>query len=154
MKPLDEQFAESLHLVAHAWRTELDRRLRPSGFTHSRWLLLLHLSRHDGCTHCELAQHMGIEAATLVRQVDHMEHEGLLKRCVSEIDRRVKHLHLSATGKKAVELIRSHAAELRKEILSGSSKEDIGTALDVLQNIRDKLTKNSQLKEQGNGTNQ
>jgi MarR family transcriptional regulator for hemolysin len=142
MKPLDEQFVESLHLVAHAWRIELDRRLRPSGFSHSRWLLLLHLSRHDGCTHRELAQHMGIEAATLVRQVDHMEHEGLLKRCGSETDRRVKHLHLSAAGKKAVEHIRSHAAELRKEILSGSGKDDIGTALDVLHSIREKLTGN------------
>ncbi len=139
MKTLDEQFAESLHMVAHAWRTELDRRLRPLGFSHSRWLLLLHLSRHDGCTHCELAQHMGIEAATLVKQVDHMEQEGLLKRCVSETDRRVKHLYLSAAGKKAVELIRSNAAELRKEILAGSSDEDIQTALDVLQNIRSKL---------------
>ena len=142
MKPLDEQFAESLHQVAHAWRTELDLRLRPSGFSHSRWLLLLHLSRHDGCTHRVLAQHMGIEAATLVRHVDHMEHEGLLKRCGSETDRRVKHLFLSAAGKKAVEHIRSHAAELRREILSGSSKEEIGTALQVFQCIRDKLARN------------
>ncbi len=141
MKPLDEQFAESLHLVAHAWRIELDRRLRPSGFSHSRWLLLLHLSRHDGCTHRELAQHMGIEAATLVRQVDHMEQQGLLRRCVSETDRRVKHLCLSAAGKKAVEHIRSNAAELRKELLSGSSNESIGTALEVLFNIREKLAK-------------
>jgi MarR family transcriptional regulator for hemolysin len=142
MKPLHEQFAESLHLVAHAWRTELDRRLRPSGFSHSRWLLLLQLSRHDGCTHRELAQHMGIEAATLVRLVDSMEQEGLLKRCGSETDRRVKHLNLSAAGKKAVEHIRSHAAELRKEILSGSSKGDIGTCIEVLGSIRNRLTKN------------
>lgn len=141
MKPLDEQFAETLHLVAHAWRTELDRRLRPLGFSHSRWLLLLHLSRHDGCTHCELAQHMGIEAATLVKQVDHMEQEGLLKRCGSETDRRVKHLYLSPDGKKAVESIRTNAAELRKEIMEGSSKEDIGNAITVLQNVRDKLAR-------------
>jgi MarR family transcriptional regulator, transcriptional regulator for hemolysin len=142
MKPLHEQFAESLHVVAHAWRNELDRRLRPLGFSHSRWLLLLHLSRHDGCTHRELAQHMGIEAATLVRQVDHMEHEGLLKRSGSQTDRRVKHLHLSPAGKKAVERIRSNAADLRKEILSGSSKKDISIALEVLHGIRDKLAKN------------
>lgn len=143
MKPLDEQFSESLHQVAHAWRTELDRRLRPLGFSHSRWLLLVHLSRHDGCTHCELAQHMGIEAATLVKQVDHMEQEGLLKRCTSETDRRVKHLQLTSPGKKAVEHIRSSAAELRKELLSVVSNEDISIALGVLQNIRDKLAKNT-----------
>jgi MarR family transcriptional regulator for hemolysin len=139
MKPLDEQFAESLHQVAHAWRNELSRRLRPRGFSHSSWLLLIHLSRNDGCTHRELAQSMGIEAATLVRLVDHMEQEGLLKRHGSETDRRVKHLLLSAAGKKAVEQIRSSAAELRKEILAGSGKEDIGIALNVLQSIRNKL---------------
>jgi MarR family transcriptional regulator for hemolysin len=141
MKPLDEQLAESLHLVAHGWRTELDRRLRPLGFSHSRWLLLLHLSRHDGCTHCELAQHMGIEAATLVKQVDHMELEGLLKRCTSETDRRVKHLQLSAAGKKAVERIRSNASELRHEILGEFSKEEISTTIKVLHSIQNKLAK-------------
>ena len=140
MKTLDEQFAESLHMVAHTWRTELDRRLRPLGFSHSRWLLLLHLSRHDGCTHCELAQYMGIEAATLVKQVDHMEQEGLLKRCGSETDRRVKHLQLSAEGKKAVEIIRSNASRLRQEILAGTSEKEIATTIGVLQNIRSKLS--------------
>ncbi|KAF0202703.1 MAG: MarR family transcriptional regulator transcriptional regulator for [Gallionellaceae bacterium] len=139
MKSLNEQFSESMFLVNHAWRTELDRRLRPLGFSHSRWLLLLHLSRHDGCTHRELAQHMGIEAATLVRSVDHMEQEGLLKRCGSETDRRVKHLHLSDAGKKVVEEIRSYAADLRKEVLAGLSQAEIKTALDVLNNIRSKL---------------
>lgn len=136
-----EKFAESLHLAQHAWRNELDRRLRPQGFSHSRWLLLLHLSRHDGCTHCELAHHMGIEAATLVKQVDHMEQEGLLKRCGSETDRRVKHLHLSAAGKKAVERIRSSAAELRHELLSGMSREQIEIATGVMLGIREKLSR-------------
>lgn len=139
MKSLNEQFAESLYLTNHAWRTALDRRLRPLGFSHSRWLLLLHLSRNDGCTHRELAQSMGIEAATLVRLVDHMEKERLLKRCGSETDRRVKHLRLSEAGRSVVENIRSYAAELRKEVLAGLSQSEIKTALDVLNNISGKL---------------
>jgi len=138
-KSLNEQFSESMFLVTHAWRNELDRRLRPLGFSHSRWLMLLHLSRNDGCTHSELAQSMGIEAATLVKLVDHMEQEGLLKRCASETDRRVKHLRLSEAGKVVVEEIRSYAADLRKEVLSGLSQSEIKIALDVLNNIRGKL---------------
>lgn len=139
MKTLNEQFSESLFMSMHAWRIELDRRLRPLGFSHSRWLLLLHLSRNDGCTHRELAQSMGIEAATLVRLVDHMEREGLLRRRGSETDRRVKHLHLSDAGKKAVVNIRSYAADLRAEVLAGLSPAEIKTALGVLNNIRSKL---------------
>lgn len=141
MKSMDEQFAESVHMLAHAWRTELDRRLRPLGFSHSRWLLLLHLSRHDGCTHQQLAQHMGIEAPTLVKLVDHLEKEDLLRRCVSETDRRVKHLYLSDTGKQVVVDIRSNAAELRKDILSDTSKEELQITYAVLQRIRERLAR-------------
>jgi MarR family transcriptional regulator for hemolysin len=86
-----------------------------------------------------LAHHIGIEAASLVRLVDHMEKEGLLKRCGSETDRRVKHLHLSDAGKKVVTEIRSYAAELRKEVLDGLSQTEIQTAFNVLNNIRSKL---------------
>lgn len=139
MKSMDEQFAESVHMLAHAWRTELDRRLRPLGFSHSRWLLLLHLSRNDGCTHQQLAQHMGIEAPTLVKLVDHLEKEGLLRRCVSKTDRRVKHLYLSDAGKQVVVDIRSNAAELRKDILSDTSKEELQITYAVLQRIRERL---------------
>ncbi len=139
MKSLNEQFAESMFLTTHAWRTALDRQLRPLGFTLSRWLLLLHLSRNDGCTHRELAQSMGIEAATLVRLVDHMEKDGLLSRCHSETDRRVKHLRLSDAGNAAVLNIRSCASDLRAQLLAGLSQAEIQTALNVTNHIRNKL---------------
>jgi MarR family transcriptional regulator for hemolysin len=82
---------------------------------------------------------MEIEAATLVKLVDHMEKEGLLKRCASETDRRVKHLRLSEEGKKVVEEIRSYTSELRKEVLFGLTQPEIKSALEVLNNIRSKL---------------
>jgi MarR family transcriptional regulator for hemolysin len=139
MKSLDEQFAEALHLAAHGWRTELDSRLRPLGYSRSRWMVLLHISRHDGISSRLLSERLGIEAATLVRLVDRMEVEGLLQRRASEIDRRVKHLHLSAAGLKEVERIWASASDLRKEILDGLSKAEIKTTLDVLQKVRGKL---------------
>lgn len=139
MKPLDEQFTESLYLINHAWRTELDRRLRPLGFSHSRWLLLLHLSRRDGCTHSELAQSMGIEAATLVRAVDHMEHAGLIARRASDTDRRVKHLQLTPRGSAMVTTIRTYSDGLRSELLQGLDQDKLGVAVDVLHAIRHRL---------------
>lgn len=139
MKALNERFAESMFLTTHAWRIALDRQLRPRGFTLSRWTLLLHLSRNDGCTHKELAQSMGIEAATLVRLVDSMEKDGMLKRSGSKTDRRVKHLHLSETGLASVEEIRACAADLRNQLLSGLSHDEIENALHVMNAIREKL---------------
>jgi MarR family transcriptional regulator, transcriptional regulator for hemolysin len=139
MKAVDEQFAEALHLAAHSWRTVLDRRLRPLGYSRSRWMVLLQVSRHDGISHRVLSERLGIEAATLVRLVDRMEKEGLLRRRASETDRRVKHLHLSPAGRKEVERIWASAANLRKEILSGLSKDEINITLKIMQQIRSKL---------------
>ena len=139
MKTLDEQFAEALHLAAHGWRTALDRRLRPLGYSRSRWMALLHVSRNDGISHRELAERLGIEAPTLVRLIDRMEGEGLLKRCASETDRRVKHLHLSEAGRKEVQRIHDSAADLRRELLSELSDAEINATLNILQGIRAKL---------------
>ncbi len=139
MKAPDEEFAESLHLAAHGWRTALDRRLRPLGYSRSRWMVLLHVSLKDGISHRELADRLGIEAPTLVRLVDRMESEGLLQRRASETDRRVKHLHLSPAGRKEVERIRATAAEVRTEALSGLDRAQLNIAFEVLRKIRSKL---------------
>jgi MarR family transcriptional regulator, transcriptional regulator for hemolysin len=139
MKELDERFSEALHQTAHSWRITLDRRLRPLGYSRSRWMVLLHISRQDAITHRELAERLGIEAPTLVRLIDRMEKEGLLMRRASETDRRVKHLHLTVSGHKEVERIWASATNLRREILSEISKKDIDTTLEVLQKIRAKL---------------
>ena len=141
MKSQDELFAESLHLAAHGWRIALDRRLRPLGYSRSRWMVLLHVSLKDGISHRELADRLGIEAPTVVRLVDRMEAEGLISRLASETDRRVKHLHLTPAGRKEVERIRTSAAEVRKMALAGLNKTEIDATLDVLQKIRATLEK-------------
>lgn len=135
----DEEFAESLHLAAHGWRIALDRRLRPLGYSRSRWMVLLHVSLKDGISHRDLAERLGIEAPTLVRLVDRMEAEGLLNRRPCETDRRVKQLHLSPAGLKEVERIRAIALEVRREVLSGMDMAELSTALKILKNIRVKL---------------
>ncbi|HEY5994336.1 MAG TPA: MarR family transcriptional regulator [Gallionellaceae bacterium] len=139
MKALDEQFAESLHLAAHGWRIALDRRLRPLGYSRSRWMVLLHVSLKDGISHRELADRLGIEAPTLVRLVDRMEGEGLISRRASEVDRRVKHLHLSPAGRKEVARIRASAAEVRMEALAGLDQAEISATLKILKKIRTTL---------------
>lgn len=143
MKAQDEEFAEALHLAAHGWRIAVDRRLRPLGYSRSRWMVLLHVSLKEGINHRELAERLGIEAPTLVRLVDRMEAEQLLHRRASETDRRVKQLHLSPAGRQEVERIRAVAAEIRREALSGLDRAEINVALHVLKKIRSTLEGNS-----------
>lgn len=139
MKAQEELFAETLHLAAHGWRTALNRRLRPLGYSRSRWMVLLYISRNEAIPHRELAERLGIEPPTLVRLVDRMEADGLLERRADESDRRIKRLHLSPEGHREVDRIRACAADMRKELLAGLDKTEIGVTLEVLQKIRAKL---------------
>lgn len=135
----EEIFVESLHQTSHGWGIALDRRLRPLGFSRSKWMILLHLSREDGMIHRTLAERLGIESATLVRLIDKMETEGILARRASETDRRVKHLHLTPSGIETAKRVKAQAIELRKKLLSEIDPNELAVAIAVLSNIRTKL---------------
>lgn len=136
---LEEQFAEVLHRAAHGWRTALDRRLRPHGLSRSTWMILLHVSREAGITQSALAERLGIEAPTLVRQLDRMEREGILLRRSIPSDRRIKQLLLTESGQEIVGRIWENAAILRSEILHDLPVDELEITLRTLQRIRSKL---------------
>jgi MarR family transcriptional regulator for hemolysin len=135
----EEKFVEALHMTSHSWGIALDRRLRPLGFSRSKWLIFLHLSREDGLTHSALAERIGIEPATLVRLIDKMEIEGVVMRKASEIDRRIKHLHLTPTGIETAKRVKAQAIDLRKKLLSEIDPQQLEITLNTLSLIRKKL---------------
>lgn len=139
----EEKFVEALHTTSHNWGIALDRRLRPLGFSRSKWLILLHLSREDGMIHSALAERIGIEAATLVRLIDKMEIEGIVIRNTSETDRRIKHLHLTPAGIETAKRVKAQAIDLRKKLLSEIDPQQLEITLNTLSLIRKKLESTS-----------
>ena len=139
----EEKFVAALHMTSHDWGVALDRRLRPLGFSRSRWMILLHLSRQDGIVHSVLAERMGIESATLVRLIDKMESEGLVIRNTSETDRRIKHLHLTNSGIETAKRVKAQAIDLRKKLLSEIDPQQLENTLNTLSLIRKKLESTS-----------
>ena len=67
--------------LAKRWRWCLDRRLRGTGLTQARWSALLQLARGgEGMTQNRLAEHIGIEAASLVPLLDSLVRAWLVER--------------------------------------------------------------------------
>ncbi|HRP77466.1 MAG TPA: MarR family transcriptional regulator [Aquamicrobium sp.] len=134
-----EQLAIELGRVHRQWRKRLDERLKETGLTQARWLVLLHLSRTGPISQRDLAELLGVEGPTLVRVLDRLEQQGLVERHASGEDRRVKRVHLADAARPVLAEIASIAAALRRELLANLADEELRTAWKVLKDIGDRL---------------
>jgi MarR family transcriptional regulator, transcriptional regulator for hemolysin len=136
---LAEDFSQLLHMTAHDWRTALDRRLRPMGLSRATWMLLSYVRKLDGPNQTELALHLGLEGASVVRLVDRLEREGLVERR-GGVDRRVKTIHFTARGEALSAEIGRVAATLRGELFRTIPEKELAQARALLQQLRKRLS--------------
>ena len=136
------EFAITLGKVSRRWRTRLDERLRHTGLTQARWIVLLQLSRDGSLSQRELAERVGVEGPTLVRVLDRLERQGLVARRACGEDRRVKKIVLTKAAAPVLDEITSISGQLRKELLGDIPADDLANALQVLKTISDRLESN------------
>ena len=134
-----EPFTRSLISSARMWRRYLDLVFRDLELSQARWSVLFELSQNEEVTQVELARTLGIEAATLVRQLDGLEDAGLIERRPSATDRRAKTLHLTKAAYPLIEKMEEMSATSRTEILEGISQQDLRIATIVLSRITARL---------------
>lgn len=136
-----EEFALELGRVSRRWRARLDERLRHTGLTQARWIVLLQLSQAGAISQRELAERVGVEGPTLVRVLDRLEEQGLVARRASDADRRVRSIHLTDSAKPLLAEIQRIADALRRELLADVPVNNLAGALAVLKTIATGLEK-------------
>jgi MarR family transcriptional regulator, transcriptional regulator for hemolysin len=144
---LTRNFGFILNDVARLLRTAFDRRVKSLGLTRSQWWVLNHLYRNDGVTQSELADILEVEKATLGRLLDRLEAKGWVRRESHADDRRAKRVFLTDEVEPALKAMRTAAAELRRDALTGLSVDDQGRFVDALLAIKANLSRPD------NGTN-
>ena len=137
---LHSEVPRRLAVIHRRWRARLDERLRQTGLTQSRWQLLLAVSKADGgLLQHELAERVGIDASTLVRQLDVLQRDGLIVREPVAGDRRAKLVQLAVGAEPLLEKITAVAETLRDEILKEIPQDDLATTVSVLRRISERL---------------
>lgn len=130
------QFPFSVSRIARRWRKLLDERLKDLGVTQARWSTMVALHRGgEGVTQRELAELMSIENPTLVRLLDNLESQQLIKRRPCEQDRRARRLHLTEHGESFIKKLDERAEGLREQLLSGITEDELATCMDVFERI-------------------
>ncbi|MBV1867216.1 MAG: MarR family transcriptional regulator [Marinosulfonomonas sp.] len=133
------EFTNDLARVARRWRTRLDKRFRELGLTQARWMALWVLSRSGPMTQRDLAEQLGIEGPTLVRQLDGLEKQGLIERRSDDQDRRLKWIHLTDSAAPLLTEMADETEEIRRDVLADIRPEDLQVAQQVLSAIALKL---------------
>ncbi len=136
---LSRNFGFLLNDVARLMRTAYDRRIRKLGLTRAQWWVLTHLYRGNGVSQTELADILEIEKPTLGRLLDRLEAKGWVRREHDASDRRVWRVHLTDEVEPALRTMRTIAAELRRDALTGISAAERERFVDTLLAIKENL---------------
>ena len=110
---------------------------RATGMPASRFALmrLLAVSEADvGVS--DLARRLGINPAAVTRQVQELEHEGLIRRRADRKDGRRSHVMLSQKGRRLFEEIHARTHELERSLSSVLGAEEMRNAAMVLAKLR------------------
>lgn len=126
--------------LARKWRQAFNLELSKTGLTETTFAPLIRLDLEgDGITQVELASRLGLDASSLVRQVDLLERRGLILRKIDPRDRRLRRICLTEGGRMEVLRIRQQLALVDAQILAGFAPADVAVMMDRIAQIDTRL---------------
>ncbi len=138
-RPVNPQleFVRECVLLGRRWRAHYDERLKTTGLTMARASVLYWLDEMpDLTTQRELADMVGIEGPTLVRQLHALEAKGLIERVAIPGDRRAKGIRLTPLAMPFVEQIHELNARLSEECFGKLDRRRLASATGLVHDAR------------------
>lgn len=132
---LRSDVTNELATASRKMRTGFDALVRTRGLTLARARALMLLARHPGISQTELAGLLEIENPTVVRLLDGLEKQGLIRRTPAETDRRVKRIDLTEAAEDQVDEIEDLAEVMRSTMARGIPEADLTVTLKVLRRM-------------------
>jgi len=115
----------------------MDRRLKGLGVSQASWMSIAAVAKAQRpLSQSDLADHLGVEGATMVSMIDRLVKAGLVLREPSKEDRRVKRVVLTEAGNRVFETVKTEAAALRKELLAGIQPAKLESATELLEQLQ------------------
>jgi DNA-binding MarR family transcriptional regulator len=109
--------------------------LRPLELEPGEFALLRAVSANEGEAQNALAEQLHISPSWMVTIVDELEKRGLLERRPHARDRRIRNLHLTATGKKLLKQAERRARRFDAQVVGPLSEAEILELLELLDRV-------------------
>lgn len=128
--------------ISRSWRRHIDAALQPYGLTEATWSPLVWIGRASSPpSQSRLAAMMGLERSAVVRLIDKLEDNGMVRRQPVAQDRRSWNLVLTDKGQDVARKVETVTAEIRERVLQGIAAQDIAVTTGTLSVIAAALEK-------------
>lgn len=107
-----------IHKASLLFKHEGSQKLAPLNLQGFHFAALLIIETDPNTSQIQVCTETGVDKATMVKTIDHLEDLKLVERVESKNDRRVKYLHLTKKGKLVLEKAKVIRAQYEKEFLS------------------------------------
>lgn len=132
------QLSSGLLCAGRQWQRLADHRLQPLGISVACAMPLLMIQRAGGgIRQVTLAQQLGMEGPSLVRLLDKLCQDGLVRRENDTSDRRAKLLWLTDAGAALVVELEQVLIGLREEVFGALEEHELRTVLKLWQLLAD-----------------
>jgi MarR family transcriptional regulator, transcriptional regulator for hemolysin len=141
---LDERFENALRNTAMAWRQAADRRLRRLGVNRVGWMTIAAaMQARSPLSQSILADGLAISHASMVKIIDCLVKNGLVKRESSAADRRLKRVVVTEAGAHLYFLLRDEVAAVRRQLLAIVEPEYLVQLTELLEKLQEPLRPSS-----------
>jgi DNA-binding MarR family transcriptional regulator len=124
-----------LHDASRLLRKRFEARAAGYGLSSAQWRLLVRVFKEEGVAQARLAEILEVEPISVSRLLDRMEEAGLVERRADAADRRVKTIFLTDRTRPIFGEMRSVAADVFEQALTGLSAEERRATLHGLRTI-------------------
>lgn len=121
---IEDSLGYLVNKLARGFAAALSQRIASHGISIAQWAVLLFLWSDDGVNQRTLSRHVAIDEATMVRTIDRMERDGLVRRERSREDRRHVNIFLTDRGRSLCEPLVPLAIEVNDVATSRLSDSD------------------------------
>jgi MarR family transcriptional regulator for hemolysin len=132
VEPIGLQVTRTAKVLSRAF----DDALAAAGGSLPAWLVLVSLKAGGHETQRELADAVGIEAATLTHHLNRMEATGLVRRSRDPGNRRVQIVELTDEGDAAFHRLRTVVMAFDQRLRTGMTDRQVATLGDLLSRLR------------------
>jgi DNA-binding MarR family transcriptional regulator len=110
-----------------------DEHFAPLEIGTQQYAIMMTVLHNPGCQPSALSAMLGITPNNLVPQIDSLVRRGFIRRSLSTVDRRIRHLRLTPTGERfAEQLVQQHKA-IRVAVEARLSSEGADQMRELLQ---------------------
>ena len=133
------QFGFLLAEVSRRYVRRFEQRAREVQLTLPTCRVLAYLERHPGISQARLAEFTALEPMAVVRVLDRLQAEGLVRRRRDPADRRAHRLELCAPAQPVLERIRELSRRAREQVFAGVEPAERDAFLGLLEKLCDNL---------------